>query len=122
MKPSVTVAPVSTPAAFLSLRSSVAAFMVRIHGIDRDLADSHASQMTESELLFRARYYAGMELRGNGVEQMIRFCDRCHRPKHSGKCVGASRDPDLRKDLELERLRKKVVRSKSFPDTRRFQN
>jgi hypothetical protein len=40
----------------------VAAFMVRIHGIERDLADFHASQMTESELLFRARYYAGTEL------------------------------------------------------------
>jgi len=52
----------SSAPAFLSLRSSVAAFMVRIHGIARELADYHVSQMSESELLFRVRYYAGMEL------------------------------------------------------------
>ena len=33
------------------------------------------------------------------------LCDRCHRPGHSGKCIGASADPDLRADTKLEEVR-----------------
>jgi hypothetical protein len=38
-------------------------------------------------------------------DQREEFCDRCHRPKHRGKCIGASADPDLRADTELESVR-----------------
>lgn len=48
--------------AFLSLRSSVAAAMVRVHGITRELADYHVSQMNEAELRFRVRCYALLRL------------------------------------------------------------
>ena len=39
------------------------------------------------------------------------FCERCHRRKHRGKCIGASRDPDLRADLGLETARLERVRA-----------
>jgi hypothetical protein len=48
--------------AFLSLRSSVAAAMVRVHRITPELADEHVSQMDLPELRFRVRCYALLRL------------------------------------------------------------
>jgi hypothetical protein len=45
-----------------SLRRRVALQMVRFHAIPRKLAAIHASLMSDEELLFRLRFYAGMEL------------------------------------------------------------